>query len=142
MKNLTAINVLLLILISSVSNAAELQDPYIDQLAPPNQILLEAAENGVNSFKESSQFKKEWEVTIDREKGTIETNWFPVHKGEVESKIQIAVWGSLYRIDVWHLTGWLRTPGKTRHSMWFERMLQNEIEKHYKQLNKSTLPDN
>ncbi len=46
-------------------------------------------------------------IEVDQEKGTIETNWFPEHKGEIRLKVQIVVWGDSYRVDVWQKAGWL-----------------------------------
>ncbi|MDQ1832709.1 hypothetical protein [Massilia scottii] len=62
------------------------------------------------------------------ETGLIQTAWFLVHKGESSQKVQIAVWGSLYRIDVWTrgtLTGKIE---KTFFSRVAEREIQQAIE--------------
>ena len=89
----------------------------------------------LNSFKESRPYKNEWKIVVDKNKGVIETNWFPEHKGEVILKIQIVVWGTKYRIDVWQ-KGWLSSsPRKTTWSARYERNIQNEIEKHNQAFN-------
>ncbi|ATQ74097.1 hypothetical protein CR152_05880 [Massilia violaceinigra] len=65
----------------------------------------------------------------DPQTGLIQTAWFLVHKGESSQKVQIAVWGSLYRIDVWTrstLTGKIE---KTFFSRVAEREIQQAIEK-------------
>src|SRR5258706_8437167 len=43
----------------------------------------------------------DWEIHADRNKGIIETGWFKDHKGEVHLRINIVVWDSSYRVDVW-----------------------------------------
>ncbi len=62
------------------------------------------------------------------ETGLIQSAWFLVHKGEAEQKVQIAVWGSFYRVDVWTrgvLTGHV---SKTFMSRVAEREIQQDIE--------------
>ena len=69
-------------------------------------------------------------LEIDSVNGAIETNWHPVHKGEQTRKIQVYVWGNLYRVDVWHRPK-LRLSNKARKdymSRLTEMQLQQEIE--------------
>jgi hypothetical protein len=112
------------------SYASEPESLYLDQFESPNKLVFESIRKGFGSFQEQRPYKLEWKVIIDEKKGIIETNWFPEHKGEVKLKVQIAVWGSIYRVDVWQQTGFLKAPYKTIWSMHFERNLQNEIEKY------------
>jgi len=135
MKKLQVFLLLLCVQPMLIGCSSNLVDPYVDQLEPPSTKLVESIVEALNSFKESRPYKNEWKIVVDKNKGVIETNWFPEHKGEVILKIQIAVWGTKYRIDVWQ-KGWLSSsPRKTTWSVRYERNIQNEIEKHNQAFN-------
>lgn len=51
--------------------------------APDNRVLL-AAKNAINEYHDSLQWKDQCSIKINDVKGVIETNWHPVHKGEVK----------------------------------------------------------
>src|SRR5437867_2761562 len=54
---------------------------------------------------------------------------FTVHKGEVELKAQVVVWGPQYRVDVWSRALLGRRVRKTWWSRVTEREIQEEIER-------------
>lgn len=96
----------------------------------PDAQLLRDARDGLQSFhmRNIPLGPRDLRLEEDVEAGLIQTAWFPVHKGEAEQKVQIAVWGSLYRVDVWTrsvLTGKL---GKDGRSQGAERDIQASIE--------------
>jgi hypothetical protein len=76
-----------------------------------------------------------WVVVANEQTGVIETNWFPDHKGETRSKMQIVVWGNSYRGEVWQQEGWLfPSVKKTERSLRTERGLQDRIGEELRQL--------
>jgi len=97
----------------------------------PDADVFVAVREGLEAYRAQNRAigAKDWTVREDSQTGLIETGWFHVHKGEVELKAQIVVWGPLYRIDVWSraLLG-----GRVRKTWWSrvtERAIQEEIEK-------------
>ena len=95
---------------------------------PDNKVLF-VVSNVMQEYRNKLQWKNECFVEVDNEKGIIETNWHPVHKGEVKRKIQIYVWGTIYRVDVWHKnTIGLSSGGKGYMSRLVEMNLQLKID--------------
>ncbi len=121
--------ILLLLLICTVPvGAADLVSPYVSGLKPPNVELFNKVSEALVAFKGTRQYSKEWKIETNLERGTIETNWFPEHKGEIWLKVQIAVWGDQYRIDVWQKHGLFPTISKPEWARRYERNVQNAIE--------------
>lgn len=93
--------------------------------------VFEAAEKAIDKYKEYA--KKAWGVNVvtkfDKDKGLLYTDWHRVHKGEVEWKIEIMVWGHIYRVDVWERPsiGLFRYPRKGYMCRLEEMRLQQEI---------------
>jgi len=115
---------------SAVHADKEPAEPFLSDFAPPNARVLRAAELGLHQYRETSRFPGEWSVQVDKEKGVIATNWYPDHKGEVELKVQIVVWGDSFRVDAWQKVGWVfRSVEKTDRSRRTERHIQELISK-------------
>ena len=97
----------------------------------PDADVFVGAREGLEAYRTQNRTiaGNDWTVREDPQNGLIETGWFHVHKGEVKLKVQIVVWGPLYRIDVWSraLLG-----GRVRKTWWSrvaERAIQEEIER-------------
>ncbi len=125
--------ILLLLILSQTVLASEVETIYLKEAPRPEKslfstvtIIIEELEKEMQQIG-STSFTK----TIDKDKGIIETNWYPVHKGEVSEKVQIFVWGNIYRVDVWHKSriGIWRTPKKGYKARLVEMNLQSKIEK-------------
>jgi hypothetical protein len=121
----------ILISAAGVAHAGkEPAEPFLTDFAPPNARVLRAAQLGLQQYRESSRFPTAWSVQVDQEKGVIATNWYPDHKGEVELKVQIVVWGDSFRVDAWQKVGWvLPSVEKTDRSQRTERHIQELINK-------------
>jgi hypothetical protein len=97
----------------------------------PDREVFARVKEGLEAFRaQNPQIgPNDWSVREDPEAGLVETDWFHVHKGEVELKAQVVIWGSHYRVDVWSraLLG-----GRVRKTWWSrvtERRIQEEIER-------------
>jgi hypothetical protein len=76
-----------------------------------------------------SQTVSPWALAIDPRAGTIQSTWYSDHKGEVWLKVQISVWSSFFRVDVYQRVG-LFPPHVIRGSHWStltERAIQERI---------------
>jgi len=96
----------------------------------PDHEVFAGVKDGLERFRaQNPQIgPNDWSLREDRAAGLIETGWFRVHKGEVELKAQVAVWGPLYRVDVWSRT---LLGGQIRKTWWSrvtERQIQEAIE--------------
>ena len=91
------------------------------------QVFL-AAVNGLEAYRNTRPYKDKWHISKSEPNGTIETDWYPEHKGEVTLKVQIAVWGNSFRVDVWQAVGLLPSATKTEWSRRAERHIQAAIE--------------
>ena len=113
-----------------MAGCAHEMTPVILKEAPePNNRVLLAAKNTINEYHDSLQWKDQCSIEINALAGIIETNWHPVHKGEVKRKIQIYVWGKMYRIDVWHKGSLFSSTGKKDYmARLVEMNLQSSIE--------------
>ena len=115
---------------SAIGADGDLADPFLSDFAPPDARVLRAARLGLEYYRDTRQLKSEWSIRIDEQKGVIETNWFPEHKGEVRLKIQVVVWADSFRIDTWQKVGWfLPSIEKTDWSRRTERRVQDAIKK-------------
>jgi hypothetical protein len=121
---------ILLIWATAVQADKDVADPFLTEFAPPDAHVLRTARAELERYRDTSRFKDEWSIRIDEQKGVIETNWFPEHKGEVKLKIQIVVWGDSFRVDVWQKVGWVfPSVEKTDRSRRTERHVQDLIRK-------------
>ena len=97
----------------------------------PDREVFARVRGGLEAFRAQNREigPNDWSVHEDLAVGLIETGWFHLHKGEVELKAQVVVWGPLYRVDVWSraLLG-----GRVRKTWWSrvtERQIQEEIDR-------------
>ena len=112
-----------------VGCAHEISSVILKEAPEPNNRVLLAAKNAINEYHGSLQWKDQCSIEINDITGIIETNWHPVHKGEVKRKIQIYVWGKMYRIDVWHKGSLFPSTGKKDYmARLVEMNLQSSIE--------------
>ena len=100
MKSLKIILPFLIFLL--VGCAHEIESVVLKEAPKPDNEVLIAATNAINEYYNLLQWKDQCTVKVHKDTGIIETNWHPVHKGEMKRKIQIYVWGKMYRVDVWH----------------------------------------
>jgi hypothetical protein len=130
-KRLTLIGVGLLALLwlpRAVISASDVSEAYLTDFTLPDIRIVRAAKRGLEEYRDTRQYKDEWIIDVDEEKGTIETNWYPEHKGEVEIKVQIVVWGDSFRVDAYQRVGWIiRSIKKTEWSRRTERHIQGAI---------------
>nr|HNH83463.1 hypothetical protein [Acidobacteriota bacterium] len=101
---------------------------HISQPLPPNSIVFKKIIQALENFRDQRPFKDQWVITPDQSRGTIETNWFPNHKGEVMLKVQISVWGNSFHLDVWQKVSLTNEIVKTERSRLTEMGLQLEID--------------
>jgi len=87
---------------NSIASATDVEIVYLKEASPPDKEVFAAVKQTIEEYKNKLQWKEKCSLNINFEHGIIETNWHPVHKGEVSRKIQLFVWGKLYRVDVWH----------------------------------------
>ncbi|MCI0371999.1 MAG: hypothetical protein L0214_11635 [candidate division NC10 bacterium] len=129
MRSLTWLGFLFLVCSATAARAdSDIGDAFVSGLPKPDARVLKAAKLGLERYRESRPYKKEWVIEIDEQKGVIETNWFPEHKGEVQLKVQVVVWGESFRVDVWQKVGWLVSSiEKTDWSRRTERSIQDTI---------------
>jgi hypothetical protein len=107
---------------------SDVNEPFLSEFSPPDTRILEAARRGLEEYRDARRYKKEWLIAVNQQRGTIETNWFPEHKGEIRLKVQIVVWGNSFRVDVWQKVGWLYSSiEKTEWSRRTERHIQDVI---------------
>ncbi len=93
----------LIFYIISLSGCSTKHELIILKEAPKyDNTLFEKVIGVVQSYKSNLQWNNLCSFEIDRVNGIIESNWHPVHKGEVQRKIEIYVWGTTHHIDVWH----------------------------------------
>lgn len=95
---------------------------------PVNPRVLTAARQGLEKYRDAHPYKDDWVIRVDGATGTIETNWYHEHKGEVQVKTQIKVWGNEYRVDTWQKVGWLApTVHKTERTRRDEMYIQEAV---------------
>ena len=103
-------------------------ETFLSDFPSPNPTTFQAAKRGLEQYRDTRQYKNQWIIEANDKTGTIETNWFPEHKGEVVLKVQIAVWGNSLRVDAWQKVGWLYTTvERTDWSRRTERHIQDAI---------------
>jgi hypothetical protein len=92
--------------------------------------IFNIALKAVADYQSNLQWGENLKIESDAEDGFIETNWYPVHKGEVSEKVQIFVWGDNYRVDVWHgsSNSKFRVPYRGDHASAREIRIQEAIE--------------
>lgn len=95
---------------------------------PPNPTVFKTVIQALENFRDQHPFKDQWVITPDQSRGTIETNWFPNHKGEVLLKVQISVWGNSFHLDVWQKVSLTNEIVKTERSRLTEMGVQLEID--------------
>jgi hypothetical protein len=103
---------------------------WLGNKSPEPEVFARVRE-GLEAYRAKNRdiAPNDWTVREDPHTGLIETGWFHVHKGEVELKAQIVVWGPLYRVDVW-ARAWIGgRVRKTWSSRVTEKAIQEEIEK-------------
>ena len=129
MRSLTWLGCLFLLCSASTARSdSDISEAFVSELPKPDARVLKAAKLGLEQYRDTRPYKNEWLIQIDEEKGVIETNWFPEHKGEVRLKVQIVVWGGSFRVDVWQKVGWLFSSiEKTDGSRRTERHIQDTI---------------
>lgn len=95
---------------------------------PANPRVLAAARRGLEKYRDTQPYKDDWTIRVDNATGAIETNWYHEHKGEVQVKTQIKVWGNEYRVDTWQKVGWLApTVHKTERTRREEMNIQGAV---------------
>lgn len=70
-------------------------------------------------------------VTDNATTGTIETDWFPAHKGEIQLKVEALVDGDRYKVDAWQRSSWglLRNHRKTSRARRAESNIIERVER-------------
>lgn len=128
-RPLVWLSVLFLLSLTTVARSdADVGEAFLSDLTRPDVRVLRAAQLGLEKYRDTRQHKDKWIIQVDEQKGVIETNWFPEHKGEVKLKVQIVVWGDSFRVDAWQRIGWLFTSvKKTDWSRRTERHIQDSI---------------
>jgi hypothetical protein len=131
LTTLTRLGALFLLLsVMGARAGTDVDDAFLSEFALPDARVLRAARLGLEQYRDTRQFKSEWSIQVDEQKGVVETNWFPEHKGEVKLKIQIVVWGDSFRVDTWQKVGWVfPSVEKTDRSRRTERHVQDAIRK-------------
>jgi len=98
--------------------------------APPDPHVFAAARTGVEQHLIArSQTASLLSLAVDPRAGTIQSAWYSDHKGEVWLKVQVSVWSSFFRVDVYQRVG-LVSPHAIRGSHWStltERAIQERI---------------
>lgn len=102
-------------------------------ILPANPHVLMAARQGLEKYRDAHPYKDDWIIRVDDTTGTVETNWYREHKGEVQVKTQIKVWGNEYRVDTWQKVGWLaptvhKTERATRDEMYIQEAVAVELQ--------------
>lgn len=122
--------ILYLIVFLLVGCAYEIKPVILNEAPEPDKVVLLAATNAINEYHNLLQWKDQCTIKIDDDSGIIETNWHPVHKGEMKRKMQIYVWGKMYRVDVWHIGRFSLSSGQKDYmARLIEMKLQSSIEK-------------
>jgi hypothetical protein len=110
------------------SEAFELDASVGRDLDSPDPATWQAALHGLDAYRLAHRYPEAWVVRADPSRGLIETNWYPVYKGEVIQKTRIRVWGKNFRVDSWQKTGWLLpTVRKTEGSRYAEIGIQEAV---------------
>lgn len=99
------------------SEAFELDTELGRDVGIPDPSTWQAALRGLDAYRLAHRYPEAWVVHADVSHGLIETDWYPVEKGEIVQKTQIRVWGKQFRVDSWQKVGWLvPTVHKTERS--------------------------
>ena len=94
----------------------------------PNAELLRIVVDAIRAEQTRIYADQKCTVQEDKELGTVQGDWCPVHKGEVLELIQVHIVGDLYQIDVWHKSRWpFSSAYKGLMSKVTEFSLHNEI---------------
>jgi hypothetical protein len=97
-------------------------------ISPADPHVLATVRRGLEKYRDTRPYKDDWVIRIDDAVGTIETNWYHEHKGEVQVKTQVRVWGNQYRVDTWQRVGWVvPTVHKTERTRREEIAIQDAI---------------
>ena len=108
-------------------------DVSLVSLVPPQKAdasVFEAAEKVVKNYCSGLHGVEKIRIRADAGSGVVETDWYPVRKGEVGEKVQALVWGDHFRVEVWHRAGRgrMKAPFKSEISRVVERRLQENLE--------------
>ena len=118
---------------AGIATASSTEVIHLIEAPPPDEKVFASAQIIIDEYRNEIQKlgTKSIKLDIDAAHGTIETSWHRVHKGELERKIQIYVWGGIYRIDVWHRStlGLGKKTKKDYMCRLIEMQLQEKIEK-------------
>ena len=119
----------LCVVLLSMMACVNVQPVYLKEASKPDMKVFSAAKQMMERYKDQLQSKDGCLLIVDMNNGVLETDWHPVHKGEIERKIQIFVWGEIYRVDVWHKSYWdpFKIPKKDYMARLEEMQLQSKI---------------
>ena len=110
--------------------ATEVGKVKLYEAPKPDEKLLSLISSVMREdYIENLEWKEGCVLEVDTN-GIIETNWHQVKQDQATRKIQIYVWGDIYRVDVWHkyvLSPFRGT--KDYASRLVEMQLQQSIEK-------------
>lgn len=84
-------------------NLSSLASADTESMATDTFTVIKAV---LQKYRDDLQWSEKCSLSADERAGTIETTWHPVHKGEVERKVQVLLSGNTYKIDVWHRSSW------------------------------------
>jgi hypothetical protein len=120
-----------LVLFTQAAVAFDVATPYVTAAPAPDQDLFYRIKAVIDQYRLELPWSAECDVQFDLQRGIIQTNWHPVHKGEVLQKVQVYIWGDMYRVDVWNkraFLAFLAKPKKKELARTYEWKIQNMIE--------------
>jgi hypothetical protein len=106
---------------------------FLARTPSPDPKVFAAVLDGLEKAHTDSEIAwgKRWVLHTDPQNGVIESDWFEEHKGEVHFKVQVAVWGKHWHVDVWEHEGVPIWPDHVTKKDWsrrFERQIQSHID--------------
>jgi len=130
MRTLCSLGYLLLALAALSCAGNDISSPIaLAEVEPPDALLFARIEEVAEQYRKELQWADRCSFVADREAGRIASNWHPVHKGEVERKLECYVWGSVWRVDVWDRPagGLRKAAGKGYMARLAEMQIQQRI---------------
>ena len=128
-KKIVKVFGIIIFLIVSIG-CVKIRKIYLEEAPKADKEVFFIAKQVMEEYKNRLYYIKYFCLEAELENGIIETNWHPVGKGVIKHKIQIYVWGTLFRVDVWHKS--FKTPKKDYIARFVELQIQSKIQKNLK----------